>query len=147
MNRVFHQTVFALALTSFTSAPWLSAQEPATGQQNTEKSDELKKDEAKNSFDEIRKTVQTAPLEDAQKALEAARTASPNDVRLAGLRTMMMMRLLNEGQPDKAAAEAESIFQTQLERSTDSASLQVLAGTSTLLRSVMMRANRNEKFL
>lgn len=147
MNRVFHKTVFALALTSFGSAPCLHAQEPATAQQNTEKSDEPKKDEARNSFDEIRKTVQTAPLADAQAALEAARTASPNDVRLAGLRTMMMMRLLNEGQPDKAAAEAESIFQTHLERSSDSASLQVLAGTSTLVRSVMMRANKNEKFL
>lgn len=141
------RTVVALALTSFTAAPCLHAQESVAGQQNTAKSDEAKKDEAKNSFDELRKTVQAAPLEEAQKALEAALTADPDDVRLGGLRTMMMMRLLNEGQPEKAVTEAESIFQTQLERSKDSASLQVLAGTSTLIRSVMMRANRTEKFL
>ncbi len=147
MRMKLPRTVVALALTSFTAAPCLHAQESAAGQQNAAKSDEEKRDDAKNSFDELRKTIQTASPEDAQKALAEALTANPDDVRLGGLRTMMMMRLLNEGQPEKAVAEAESIFQTQLERSKDSASLQVLAGTSTLIRTVLMRANQSEKFL
>ncbi|MFO0978511.1 MAG: TlpA disulfide reductase family protein [Planctomycetaceae bacterium] len=142
MIRVFPKTVFALALTSFASAPCLQAQETTVGQQNTAKADEKK-----NDFEELRKVVQTGTFEEARKAIQSAAEANPDDMRITQLRTSVVLRLLNEGKVDDAVSEAEVLFQTQLARAKDADSLRNLSATSTMIRSVLMQANRNEKFL
>ena len=94
---------------------------------------------------ELVRSLQTLPVAEAQKSLESAITASPEDLPLQSLRTLLASRLMMEGDNDGAIQQLETAADTLLSHADQPANLTSLTFILESLRTYSQRTNQPQR--